>query len=211
MTATPAPSRLFRGLPPYGRGERIGLFGGTFNPAHPGHRVASLLALNRLKLDRIWWLVTPGNPLKEAAGVPSLDRRMRKAAEMAAHPRIVISGVEETFRTRYTADLIRILRERVPGIRFVWIMGSDNLAQFHRWENWRRIAAEVPIAVVNRPGSLSAALSAPAAQALRRYRVDEQDAGTLAERSPPAWVFLTGPRSPASSTALRGRGCVLKL
>ena len=203
MTGATTPSRIFGGLPLHGGGERIGLFGGTFNPAHPGHRTASLLALDRLGLDRIWWLVTPGNPLKEAAGVPTLDRRMQRAADIAAHPRIVVSGAEEAFRTRYTADLIRILRERVPGVRFVWIMGSDNLAQFHHWENWRRIADQVPIAVINRPGSLPAALSAPAAQALQRYRVDEQDAGTLAHRSPPAWVFLTGPRSPTSSTALR--------
>jgi nicotinate-nucleotide adenylyltransferase len=154
-------------------------------------------------------MVTPGNPLKENGSLAPLDERMRAAAEVAEHPRIAISGAEAGFRTRYTADLIQILRERQPKIRFVWIMGSDSLTEFHRWEDWRRIAASVPIAVVNRPRSLSAPLSSRAALALAPYRIDAEDAKTLADRQPPAWVFLTGPRTAVSSTALRSRGPTL--
>jgi nicotinate-nucleotide adenylyltransferase len=198
-------SRIFAALPPHGAGQKIGLYGGSFNPAHAGHRHVSLFALKRLELDCIWWLVTPGNPLKEAAGLPPLTTRMHVAAEVAANPKIVITGAEAAFGTQYTADFVRILKRRAPSVRFVWIMGSDSLQQFHRWENWREIAASVPIAVVNRPDSLPAALSSRAAQALREFRVDEQDAPTLALRRPPAWTFLTGPRTPASSTALRAQ------
>lgn len=203
MTASSRGSRIFPGLPPHSAGQKIGLYGGSFNPAHQGHRQVSLFALKRLALDQIWWLVSPGNPLKDVAGLAAQDERMGKAADIARHPRIVITGAEAAFRTRYTADLIRILKQRAPAARFVWLMGSDNLLQFHRWEDWRAIADCVPLAIVNRPGSLSAALSARAAQALWRHRVDEADAARLAWREPPAWLFLTGPRTPASSTALR--------
>jgi nicotinate-nucleotide adenylyltransferase len=196
-------SRIFAGLPPYAAGQRIGLYGGSFNPAHEGHRHVSLQALRRLRLDQVWWLVTPGNPLKDVSGLTSLDRRMAMAAEVAAHPKIAVSGAELCFRTRYTADLIAILKARAPQVRFVWIMGSDNLAQLHRWDRWRTIAGAVPIAVVNRPGYLARALAAPAAQALQPYRIDEADAATLAGRHAPAWLFLTGPRTAVSSTALR--------
>ncbi len=199
------PSRIFRGLPPHGAGQAIGLFGGSFNPPHAGHRQASLYALRRLGLDQLWWMVTPGNPLKKNGGLAPLLARMQAAAEIASHPRIVISGAEAGFRTRYTADLIQILKQRQPATRFVWIMGSDSLTEFHRWEDWRRLAASVPIAIVNRPRSLAAPLSARAPQALGRYRVDADDARTLPDREPPAWLFLTGPRTAASSTALRSR------
>jgi nicotinate-nucleotide adenylyltransferase len=197
------PSRIFSGVPPHGAGQRIGLYGGSFNPAHAGHRHVSLLALRRLELDWVWWLVTPGNPLKHNGGLPPLAARMAHAAEIAAHPRIVITGAEAAFRTRYTADIIRILKSRGPDARFVWIMGSDNLGQFARWDRWREIAASVPIAVVNRPGHLTTPLSAVAAQALGGARIDEADAPLLASNPPPAWVFLNGPRTTASSTALR--------
>jgi nicotinate-nucleotide adenylyltransferase len=200
------PSRMYRGLPPHGARQAIGLFGGSFNPPHAGHRQASLFALRRLGLDQLWWMVTPGNPLKQNGGLAPLKERMRAAAEVASHPRIAISGAEAEFRTRYTADLIEILKERQPETRFVWIMGSDSLTDFHRWEDWRRLAASVPIAVVNRPRSLAAPLSSRAALALAHYRVDPEDARTLPDRQPPAWVFLTGPRTAASSTALRTRG-----
>jgi nicotinate-nucleotide adenylyltransferase len=196
-------SRIFRGLPPHGRGQRIGIFGGSFNPPHEGHRRASLMALRRLELDQLWWMVTPGNPLKENGSLPPLAERMARAAQVAAHPRIAVTGAEAMFRTRYTADLISILRRRDPQTRFVWIMGSDGLADFHRWEDWRQIAASVPIAIVNRPRSLLAPLNSRAAETLAAWRLDPADAGILAERAPPAWVFLSGPRDPASSTALR--------
>jgi nicotinate-nucleotide adenylyltransferase len=199
------PSRAFFGLPPHGPGQRIGLLGGTFNPPHEGHRRISLLALRRLALDQLWWVVTPGNPLKDLSALPALAERMRAAAAEAAHPRIAVTAVEAALGTRYTADLIAALKRRAPAVRFVWIMGSDNLAQFHRWDRWREIAADVPIAVVGRPRSLAAALMAPAAQALRARRVDEADAATLARRRPPALVFINGPRTSASSTAARAR------
>ena len=204
MTSTARPSRIFPGLPPHAPGQRIGLYGGTFNPAHEGHRLVSLLALRRLDLDGIWWLVTPGNPLKEPRGLPRLEGRVRRAAEVAAHPAIAISAAEAAFRTRYTADLVRILKLRAAGTRFVWIMGGDNLSQFNLWDRWRDIAAALPIAVVNRPGHLIAPLSAVAAQALRRWRIDESDAPLLASLAPPAWTHLIGPRTPVSSTELRG-------
>jgi nicotinate-nucleotide adenylyltransferase len=199
------PSRIFSGLPPHGAGQRIGLFGGTFNPPHEGHRRASLLALRRLSLDRIWWMVTPGNPLKENGSLPPLSERTQAAARIASHPLIFISGAEAGFRTRYTADLIQILKSRLPTTRFVWIMGSDGLLTFDRWENWRDIADSVPIAVVNRPKTLSAPLFSRAAQALRAARIDAEDAHILVDRTPPAWVFLVGPRASVSSTALRAR------
>lgn len=192
-------------MPPHSAGQRIGLYGGSFNPPHSGHRHVSLLALRRLRLDRIWWLVTPGNPLKEALGLPPLPARMQAAAEVAAHPRIWVTGVEQQVGTRYTADVIRHLQRRAPSLRFVWIMGSDNLAQLHLWRRWMEIAAALPIAVVNRPGTLAAALSAPAARALSAHRIDEADAARLAIQRPPAWTFLTAPRSPASSTELRAK------
>lgn len=184
-------------------GQAIGLFGGTFDPPHAGHRQASLLALKRLCLDRLWWLVTPGNPLKSTGQLAPLATRLQAASLLASDPRIVVSGAEAGFKTRYTADFIAALKRRAPDTRFVWIMGSDNLNQFHRWENWRQIAASVPIAVVNRPDSLAAALTSRAARAFARYRVDEADAATFAGRQPPAWIFLTGPRNAVSSTALR--------
>ena len=204
MSPENRPSRIFLGLPPHGARQRIGLFGGSFNPPHEGHRRASLLALRRLKLDRVWWMVTPGNPLKANGGLPALSKRMEAAARVASHPRIFISGAESGFRTRYTADLIAILKARAPTTRFVWIMGSDGLLDFHRWENWQGIAASVPIAVVNRPQTLLAPLCSRAAQALSRYRIDGEDASILADCKPPAWLLLTGPRVSVSSTALRG-------
>ena len=210
-TAGPAwASRTYRGLPPHGKGQAIGLFGGTFNPPHAGHRQASLFALRRLGLDQVWWMVTPGNPLKKNGSLPTLAARIQAAAEIAAHPRIAVSGAEALFRTRYTADLIKILRRRDPMTHFVWIMGSDSLTDFYRWEDWQTIARLVPIAVVNRPRSLAAPVSSRAALALSRYRIDADDSATLPNRPPPAWVFLIGPRIKASSTAIRSARNVLK-
>lgn len=203
MIARALESRIFSGLPPHADGQKIGLYGGSFNPAHSGHRQVSLLALRRLGLDQIWWLVTPGNPLKDRENLPPIEERMERAAKVAAHPRIVISGAEARFGTRFTADLIRILKKRAPSVSFVWIMGGDNLAQLHRWEDWRDIAEAVPMAVVNRPGHLLSPLSSRAAQALRAYRSDERSAHVLPRSAPPAWTYLTGPRTASSSSALR--------
>ena len=182
---------------------RIGLLGGSFNPPHAAHRSISLFAIKRLKLDRVWWLVTPGNPLKEHGALRDLDARTEAARAMADDPRIDVSRLESVIGTRYTVDTITYLRRRASGLRFVWIMGADNLAQFHRWENWRRIASEVPIAVIDRPPQSFRALAAPAAQALARYRLPENQAARLADRRAPAWVFLTGMKLNLSSTGLR--------
>jgi nicotinate-nucleotide adenylyltransferase len=182
---------------------RIGLLGGSFNPPHAAHRAISQFAIKRLKLDRVWWLVTPGNPLKDEGALHDLDARADAARKIADDPRIDVSCLESVIGTRYTEHTITYLRRRCAGLRFVWIMGADNLAQFHRWQNWRRIAAEVPIAVIDRPPQSFRALAAPAAQALARYRVPEKDASRLANLRAPAWVFLTGMKSSLSSTGLR--------
>jgi nicotinate-nucleotide adenylyltransferase len=202
-SAPVASQSVAQAIPFYSNGMRIGLLGGSFNPPHVAHRAISLFAIKRLKLDRVWWLVTPGNPLKENGALRDLGQRAKAAREMADDPRIDISCLESVIGTRYTVDTISYLRRRAPGLRFVWIMGADNLAQFHRWENWRRIASEMPIAVIDRPPQSFRALAAPAAQALARYRLPENQAGRLAEQRAPAWVFLTGMKLSLSSTGLR--------
>jgi nicotinate-nucleotide adenylyltransferase len=190
-------------LPPHARGLRIGLFGGTFDPPHAAHRAACLLAMRRLNLDRIWWMVTPGNPLKDTRGLAPLEARIAAAKALAAHPRIDVTGVEAQMRTRYTYDTVAGLVARCPDVHFVWIMGADNLRSFHRWQKWRAIADLVPIAVVDRVGPSLYAIAGTAGQALARFRIPEAAARSLPRRRPPAWVFLHGLKSPLSSTALR--------
>ena len=190
-------------IPLHTNGMRIGLLGGSFNPPHAAHRAISLFALKRLKLDRVWWLLTPGNPLKDNGALQGLAERAKAAREVACDPRIDISCLEAVIGTRYTVDTIIHLRRRVSGVHFVWIMGADNLAQFHRWQNWRRIAAEVPIVVIDRPPESFRALAAPAAQALAHYRLPANQAARLADQRAPAWVFLTGLKLNLSSTGLR--------
>jgi nicotinate-nucleotide adenylyltransferase len=182
---------------------RIGLFGGTFDPPHRAHLAASLLALKRLKLDRIWWLVTPGNPLKDTRGLAPLAERIAAAQALTRDPRIAITGFETDLRVRYSFDTVSYLVKRCPGVRFVWIMGADNLRSFHRWQNWRGIARLVPMAVIDRLGPSLYSAGSTAAQALGRARIPESAATSLADRRPPAWVYLHGLKSPLSSTALR--------
>lgn len=196
-------ARDARRIPLAAPGLRVGLLGGSFNPAHGAHRAASLLALRRLQLDRVWWLVTPGNPLKDNRELPSLEERVALARRVAHHPRIDVTGCEAALGVRYTYDTIAALTRRMPKVRFVWIMGADNLAQFHRWQRWRAIAERVPVAVVDRMGQSLAATAAPAARALERWRIEESDAAVLADLAPPAWVFLHGLKSPVSSTGIR--------
>jgi nicotinate-nucleotide adenylyltransferase len=190
-------------LPPHAVGLRIGLFGGSFNPPHAAHRAASLLAMKRLRLDHVWWLVTPGNPLKDVRALPPLGTRIEAARRVAGHPRIHVTGIEATLGTRFTRDTLRELLRRCPGVRFVWVMGADNLPEFHRWRGWRAIAQAVPIAVVDRGGDGHRAVAGIVPQALAGARIPEFAAATLATREPPAWVFLHGLKSPLSSTGLR--------
>jgi nicotinate-nucleotide adenylyltransferase len=190
-------------LPVHSDGMRVGLLGGSFNPPHLAHRAISLFAIKRLKLDRVWWLVTPGNPLKDIGALHELDERVEAARAIAHDPRIEVTCLESVIGTRYTVDTINYLRRRASHLRFVWIMGADNLAQFHRWQKWQRIATEVPIAVIDRPPQSFRALTAPAAQALARYRLPEKEATRLADARAPAWVFLTGLKINLSSTGLR--------
>jgi nicotinate-nucleotide adenylyltransferase len=190
-------------IPPHSRGMRIGLFGGTFDPPHGAHRAASLIAMKRLGLERVWWLVTPGNPLKDSRGLAPIDERIAAARALARHPRIAVTGLEAEIGAHYTFDTIRYLRARCPGVRFVWIMGADNLRSFHRWQKWRDIAAMVPIAVIDRLGPSLYATAGLAGQALARHRLPDSQAKSLANRRPPAWIYLHGLKSPLSSTALR--------
>ncbi|MBB3949027.1 nicotinate-nucleotide adenylyltransferase [Aureimonas jatrophae] len=200
--AAPATAEELR-LPPSGPGWRVGLFGGSFDPPHEGHLLVAETVLQRLRLDRLWWMVTPGNPLKDHGRLRPLAERLRLSQDLCDDPRIVVTGFEASWRVRYSADTVLMLRRRRPTTQFVWVMGADSLASFHRWQDWRRIASAMPIAVVDRPGSTLSLLSSPAARALKPHRLLERDAARLAQADPPAWVFLHGPRSAQSSTRLR--------
>ncbi len=190
-------------LPPAYPGMRIGLFGGSFNPPHEGHRLVALQALKRLALDAVWLLVSPGNPLKDHADLAPLAERIEATRRIVAHPGIRVTGFEAAHCFAYTYETVRFLTTTHPGVKFVWIMGADNLAQFHRWERWRDIAALIPMAIYVRPGSTQHAPISPAATALSRYRIDEGDARILADLAPPAWVYLHGLMSSLSSSRLR--------
>lgn len=195
--------RSFVRLPPHAPGMRIGLFGGSFNPPHEGHLLVSRTALRRLGLDRLWWLVTPGNPLKDQRELDALAARATAARAIARDPRIAVTELESEIGARYTADTLRFLRARCPGVRFVWIMGADNLLQFHRWRRWEDIMRAVPVAIVDRPGATWRAANSKAARRFSRARRREEEAGRIARAAPPAFVYLHGPRSPRSSTELR--------
>jgi nicotinate-nucleotide adenylyltransferase len=182
---------------------RVGLLGGSFNPAHEGHRYVSLEALRRLGLDQVWWLVSPQNPLKPKAGMASLPERLRLAEAVASHPRLRVLALEERLGTRYTVDTL----QRLAGWQdkaFVWLIGADNLSQLPRWRQWRRVMAACPVAVFERHPYSYAALAGPAAVAFAAARLDDADAARLVLSRPPAWMFVRLRPHPASATALRG-------
>lgn len=192
-------------LPLARAGQTIGLFGGSFDPAHPGHLHVSREALKRFGLDRVWWLVSPGNPLK-AHGPAPLAQRMAAARGLVDHPRIIVTDIEARIGTRYTAQTIAALQALYPGVRFVWLMGADNLAQFHRWQDWQEIMGRVAVGVLARPGSRIAARTAKAASIYRHAKLPAEAAHLLAHTPPPAWCFVNLPMIDASSSAIRARG-----
>lgn len=206
LTATEqtAPNATMLAVPPPAfPGMRIGLLGGSFNPAHEGHRLISVEALRLLGLDRIWWLVTPGNPLKSHERLASLSDRIANARRVAAHPYIEVTGFEAALPTAYTIDTVTFLLQRNPATYFVWLMGSDNLVLFHRWWRWRKLLAMLPIAVMHRADLRLHALSSPAAIAYAQDRIAAKDARLLPEFQPPAWSYIGFPPSYQSSTAIR--------
>ena len=192
-------------LPPSASGMRIGLFGGSFNPIHDGHILVMEETMRRLELDALWVLVTPGNPLKSNAKLPSLTERVTAARARIGHPRIRVTGFEAEKGFVYTWQTIAFLTRTMPDRRFVWIMGADSLADFHRWERWRDIAAMVPIAVYARPGSGRRALASRAASVLDHAQLDESAGPLLPYAQPPAWIYLQGRQSALSSTAIRAQ------
>ena len=193
-------------VPPVTPGLRIGLFGGSFNPPHAGHAHVAEVALARLGLDRVWMMVTPGNPLKDRGQLAPLPDRIAATRALLDDPRIVVTAFEAALGATYSWQTVEHLVRAYPQARFVWVMGADNLASFHRWQHWHRIASAMPIAIVDRPGSTLAALSCRAGRALEANRIAEADARRLVHRRAPAWVFIHAPRVPLSSTALRAAG-----
>ena len=196
---------MLHGFPRAMPGQAVGLLGGSFDPAHAGHRHITLWALRTLGLDRVWWLVSPGNPLKVRGPAPMAER-IAAAEEVMRHPRVEVTGIEARLGSRYTADTVAALMARYPGVRFVWLMGTDNMAGFHRWERWRWIMETVPIGVLARPGGQLKAGLSPAGEAYRRFRLPQGQARLLRRCRPPCWVLLTGPMLPHSSSEIRRRG-----
>jgi len=199
----PALDRCLLGPPPAYPGMRIGLLGGSFNPPHPGHRHIAETALRRLGLHQVWLIVTPGNPIKAHHDLAALSERLIAARRMLAHPRIVVTGFEATLPSAYSARTLAFLERRFAGVDFVWIMGGDNLASFHRWQEWPRILQSMPVAVLDRPGFRFRAMASPAARSFAYARLDETQAGALAGMRPPVWTYLTIPLADISSTELR--------
>ncbi|MCF6326051.1 MAG: nicotinate-nucleotide adenylyltransferase [Devosiaceae bacterium] len=190
-------------LPSSVRGMTIGLFGGSFNPPHPGHQLVSRQVLKRLDLDAIWWLVTPGNPLKDHGELAPLTNRVQAATTLITHPRVSATGFEAARGFTYTFDTLKFLKNTLSDRNFVWIMGADSFAGFHKWERWREIAHLLPLVIYNRPGDGFKALSSPAATYLKKYRLSQTSAKTLPLCKPPAWVYLSGLTSEMSSSKIR--------
>ena len=192
-------------LPHAEPGQRIGLLGGSFNPPHAAHRLITEIAMQRLALDRVWWIVTPGNPLKSRSELLPLAERVGLARQLMTDPRVVITDFEKGLGSSFTAATLAHLRLRNPGVHFVWLMGADCLAGFHRWRQWREIFDAMPIAVIDRPGWRLPALASKAGRAFADRRLPEGRAATLAIEGPPRWALLTGPLSDLSSTEIRSK------
>ena len=202
MNAKGVPVPYLR-MPVATKGMQVGLFGGSFNPPHAGHALVAEIALRRLALDQLWWMVTPGNPLKSVRELAPLAERIALSEKIARNPKIKVTAFEAAHHVRYTADTLALVKARNPGVDFVWIMGADSLRDFHRWQRWREIVLTFPIAVFDRPGATLSFLSSVVAKTFDYARVDEGDALLLARMTAPAWTFIHGPRSSLSSTAIR--------
>ena len=194
-----------KGFPAARAGQVIGLLGGSFDPPHAGHVHITREALKRFGLDRVWWLVSPGNPLKKNGPAP-LPERMQAARAMMQHPCVTVTDLEVQLGTRFTAETLATLRQRYPGVRFVWLMGADNLAQFHRWQDWRWIMDHVPVGVMARPGDRISARLSKAAQVYETARMPGCASHLLGRSKAPAWCFVNLPMSAQSSSAIRARG-----
>ncbi|MBL4768972.1 MAG: nicotinate-nucleotide adenylyltransferase [Rhodobacteraceae bacterium] len=193
------------GLPLAQTGQAIGLLGGSFDPAHAGHVHITREALKRFGLDHVWWLVSPGNPLKTRGPAPFLDRMARAKAVMR-HPKVKVTDIEARLGTQATADTLTTLRAIYPGVRFVWLMGADNLAQLHLWQDWRAIMDSVPVGILARPDERISARNSRAAQIYRQYRIDGSASHALARSEAPAWCFVNMPMVDLSSTEIRAKG-----
>ena len=192
-------------MPEARAGQVIGLLGGSFDPAHEGHRHLTLEAMKRFRLDRVWWLVSPGNPLKKVQPAP-IERRLAEARRVMDHPRVTVTDLETHLNTRYTSQTLRRLIGLYPGVHFVWLMGADNLATFHHWDEWNWIMTNVRVGVIARPGNLMAARVSPAAARYRFARLSQSQAELLGVLDPPVWCLANVPMSNASSTAIRQSG-----
>lgn len=197
---------MLRSAIPYARpGQVVGLFGGSFDPPHQGHVHVTLEAMKAFGLDRVWWLVSPGNPLKSRGPAP-IDQRVEAARSIMRHPKVEVTNIEDLTGTRATADTLAALRRLYPQVRFVWLMGADNLAQFHKWKDWRLIMDTVPVGVVARPGDRISARMSPAARVYGKYRIDGTARHLLGRADAPAWCFVNVPMVDVSSTQIRSRG-----
>ena len=190
-------------MPHTERGLVVGLFGGSFNPPHQGHALVAEIAIRRLGLDQLWWMVTPGNPLKSRNHLAPLAERIALSEAIATDPHIKVTAFEQSIGISYTANTLARVKARNPHVHFVWIMGADSLETFHKWQKWQDIARTFPIAVIDRPGSTLSYLSSKMAKTFAFARIDEDDARVLWKRPAPAWTFIHGPRSALSSTAIR--------
>jgi len=193
------------GMPLATQGLRIGLLGGSFDPPHSGHMHISKWAIKEFSLDRIWWLVSPGNPLKKNAPA-DLDRRLSACNKLVNHPKVIVTDLERVFNTRYTAQTLTSLKSQYRGVRFVWLMGADNLAEFHKWDRWQDIMHMLPVGVMARPNQQLAANCSPTARIFRESRLSAQSSTALPFKEAPSWSLLTGPMDDESSSKIRAKG-----